>query len=392
MATQTLTAPTPTPSCRTDWATWTFKTPSTNQVDEKFEYFGRLGDHLLPRGEWSHPRVGRHFTHVTEHSSGMTIEFTPEGGGKRNQGLMAVSLPGQVWGSLDALERLVVLADVPSLNGYYRCTRWDAQLTTLDPPVSIEEFVELADSKKIWAVRCGQGQPYGKKNMHNEWVTPPSYYFGAKGSPAMARVYDHGAKWQWPVPSLRFELQLRKQWANDHFDRLRRTADHELSNQAGDLRAEELCVKSALKQHLKLKDTSKWTGKRLPKNWAQTAPELPWYEEMLQGTYDTLKATHKPVATWERSQQLAVEQYGRKCAKQMLLDCARTGTKFTEQAAMFAARMAATMQPEDLLELKEVIPQEQWPKLREDFHELTGGIADAVEELEAAKGAKPPRG
>ena len=59
---------------------------------------------------------------------------------------------------------------------------------------------------------------------------------------------------------------------------------------------------------------------------------------------------------------------------------------------MFAARMAATMQPEDLLELKEVIPQEQWPKLREDFHELTGGIADAVEELEAAKGAKPPRG
>jgi hypothetical protein len=89
---------------------------------------------------------------------------------------------------------------------------------------------------------------------------------------------------------------------------------------------------------------------------------------------------------------LAVEQYGRKCAKQMLLDCATTGTQFTEQAAVFAARMAATMQPEDLLELKEVIPPEQWDTLRSNFHDLTGGIADAVEELEAEKGAKPPRG
>lgn len=392
MATQTLTAPDPTPSCRTDWATWTFKTPKTREVDEKLEYFGRLGDHLLPRGEWSQPRAGRHFTHVTEHSSGMTIEFTPDGGGHRNQGLMAVSLPGQVWGALDSMERLVVISDVPQLVGYYRCTRWDAQLTSISPPITAADFVRHAEEKSIWPVRFGQGQPYGKKNMHNEWVSPPSYYFGAKGSAVMARVYDHGAKWQWPVPSLRIELQLRKQWANDHYDRLRRTADHELSSEAGDLRAEELCVKSALKQHLRLKDTSKWTGKRLPKNWASQAPDLSWYDEMLGSTYDTLKATHRPSATWERAQQLAVEQYGRKCAKQMLLDCATTGTKFTEQAAMFAARMAATMQPEDLLELKEVIPPEQWETLRSNFHDLTGGIADAVDELEAEKGAKPPRG
>lgn len=392
MAMQTLTAPTPAASCRTDWATWTFKTPKPDQVDEKFEYFGRLGDHLLPSGQWSEPRAGRHFTHITEHSSGMSIEFTPDGCGKRNSGLMAVNLPGQIWGALSALERLVVLADVPQLDGYYRCTRWDAQLTTLSPPISIEEFVRRADEKSIWAVRFGQGQPYGRKNLHNEWVVPPSYYFGARGSSVMARIYDHGVKHKWPVPTLRFELELRKQWANDHYDRLRRTADHELSAEAGDLHAEEICVKSALKQHLRLKDTSQWTGKRLPKNWAQQAPELPWYEEMLKGTYDTLEATHRPTTTWERAQELAIQQYGRKCAKQMIVDCAKQGSKFSDQAAIFAARMAATMQPEDLLELKQVIPPEQWEKLREDFHELTGGIAEAVEELEAAKGAKPPRG
>ena len=46
----------------------------------------------------------------------------------------------------------------------------------------------------------------------------------------------------------------------------------------------------------------------------------------------------------------------------------------------------------DLLELKEVIPPEQWVTLRSNFHELTGVIADAVDELEAEKGAKRPRG
>ena len=151
-------------------------------------------------------------------------------------------------------------------------------------------------------------------------------------------------------------------------------------------------MKSALKQHLRLKDTSKWVGKRLPKNWAQSAPDLDWYEEMLDKTHDTLKATHRPVATWERAQELAIEQYGRKCAKQLIVDCAKQGSKFTDQASIFAARMAATMQPEDLLELKEVIPEEQWETLRNQFHDLTGEIAEMVDELVAAKGEKPPRG
>ena len=392
MATQTLSAPTPAASCRTDWATWTFKTPKQSQIEEILDYFYRLGDHLLPKGEWTPPHAGRHFTHVLKHDSGITAEFTPVGKGQRNQGMMAVSLPGQIWGALDALERLVVISDAPQLCGYYRCTRWDAQLTTLDPPLTASEFVKRANEKSLWAVRYGQGMAYGRQNLHNEWIVPPSYYFGARSSNAMARVYDHGQKWGWPVPTLRFELELRKQWANDHFERLHRTATHELEHQAGDIYAEEMSVKSALKQHLKLKDTSKWVGKRLPKNWAQTAPDLGWYEELLDKTHDSLKATHRPVATWERAQELAIEQYGRKCAKQMIVDAAKRGMKFADVASIFAARMAATMQPEDLLELKEVIPEEQWETLRSNFHDLTGEIAELVDEIETAKGAKPPRG
>lgn len=392
MATQTLAAPSPSASCRTDWATWTFKTPKAKQIEENLEYFYRLGEHLLPNGEWSPPHSGRHFTHILKHDSGMSCEFTPEGKGQRNQGLMAINLPGQVWGAMEALERLIVIADVGELAGYYRCTRWDAQLTTLSAPITAEQFVQRANEKSLWAVRYGQGMAYGRQNLHNDWIIPPSYYFGARGSNAMARVYDHGAKWRWPVPSLRFELELRKQWANDHFSRLQRTANQELENEAGDLYAEEISVKSALKQHLRLKDTSKWVGKRLPKNWAQTAPDLDWYEELLDKTHDTLKATHKPVATWERAQELAIEQYGRKCAKQMIVDCAKRGMPFHEVASIFAARMAATMQPEDLLDLKEVIPEEQWETLRNNFHDLTGEIAEMVDELQLAKKGNPPRG
>ena len=76
----------------------------------------------------------------------------------------------------------------------------------------------------------------------------------------------------------------------------------------------------------------------------------------------------------------------------MIVDCAKRGMKFTDAASIFAARMAATMQPEDLLELKDVIPEEQWEVLRNQFHDLTGEIAEMVDELEAEKKTKPPRG
>jgi len=100
MAIQTLAAPEPTASCRTDWATWTFKTPKQEQIEENLEYFYRLGDHLLPKGEWSPPHAGRHYTHVVKHDSGISVEFTPNGSNARNQGTMAISVPGQAWGPL----------------------------------------------------------------------------------------------------------------------------------------------------------------------------------------------------------------------------------------------------------------------------------------------------
>ena len=151
-------------------------------------------------------------------------------------------------------------------------------------------------------------------------------------------------------------------------------------------------MKQALKAHLDLRDTSKWAGKRKPKNWAQEAPELGWYERLLAVPHDRLKATHRPEATWQRAQEVMIEQYGRKCAKQLLVDMAKDGSKYTDQCSVLGIKLAAMLKPEDLLELLAVLPEEQAEETRKVFHALTGIASDFVDEIDEIKGAKPPRG
>jgi hypothetical protein len=327
-----------------------------------------------------------------QHPSGISTEFTPPSTGDRNQGVMAVSIPGACWGALSAERRLELISDVPLLEGFYRCSRWDAQLTTLDPEVTVREFVRDVEEGKIWPKRFGSGNAYGDRNLHGDYLKPPTQYFGAKESNVMARIYDHGAVHDWPIASLRFELQFRKQWANDHWDRLLKRAKIEMESESGEPECEERTVKQALKAHLDLRDTTKWVGKRKPKNWAQEAPELDWYQRLLAVPHDRLKATHRPEATWQRAQEVMIEQYGRKCAKQLLVDMAKDGTKYTDQCSVLGIKLAAMLKPEDLLELLAVLPEDQAEETRKVFHALTGIASDFVDEIDDIKGRKHPRG
>jgi hypothetical protein len=327
-----------------------------------------------------------------QHPSGISTEFTPPTTGDRNQGVMAMSIPGACWAALSAENRLELITDVPLLDGFYRCSRWDAQLTTLDPEVTIREFVRDVEAGKIWPKRFGSGNAYGERNLHGDYLKPPTQYFGAKESQVMARIYDHGAVHDWPMASMRFELQFRKQWANDHWDRLHTRAKTEMASESGSPECEELMVKKALRHHLDLRDTTQWVGKRKPKNWAQKAPTLDWYERLLDTPHEKFKATHRPEATWERAQEVMIEQYGRKCAKQLLVDMAKSGSSYTDQCSVLGVKIASMLKPEDLLELLAVLPDDQANETRKVFHELTGIAGDFVDEIDDLKGAKPPRG
>ena len=153
---------------------------------------------------------------------------------------------------------------------------------------------------------------------------------------------------------------------------------------------EELTVKQTLRQHLDLRDTSKWAGKKRPKNWAQDAPEVDWYAKLMDVAHDTLKPTHKQAATWERAQEVMIEQYGRKCAKQLMVKAWEQGIGFPEACLELGARLAAKLEPEDLLELLAIYPPEMANEVRSKFHELTGICGDYQDGLDEINLRKPP--
>ena len=154
--------------------------------------------------------------------------------------------------------------------------------------------------------------PWEKRDKDGLLLEPPTQYFGSPQSNVRLRIYDHGAKHDWQIPSLRVEAQLRKDVADQHFRRLHTRCSTEVDADPLFVCQEEETVKDTLKQHAVLKDTSKWEGRKKPRKWAQEAPEAPWWEEMLSHTADPLTLTHRAELDWDKTIDALMEQYGRK--------------------------------------------------------------------------------
>ena len=302
----------PQESCRTDYSSHTFKNHTEEHEQEMLAYAWALGEKVLPTGKPLDLAKGQFFDFRYSHPSGIQWEVSPVDSQKSTKGCGSLVVPGATWGALDASERRDLIIDIYKWPGYFRTTRWDAQITALNPPVTVYEIIELVAEGKLWAARIASQQSWERRDKDGLIIEPPTQYFGSPQSNVRVRIYDHGAKHDWQVPSLRVETQLRKDTANRHFSRL---GDRCLSEADADplfLVQEELTVKDALMQHADLKDTSMWAGRRKPRNWASEAPTPDWYAEMLQHKANPLDKAHKAELDWDKTVQAMVEQYGRK--------------------------------------------------------------------------------
>ena len=307
-----LASPGPVESIRTDYSSHTFKLHTQAHEDELFAYTWDLAEKILPTGERLHPSRGQYFDVKYQHPTGISLEITPLESPKTTAGCGLLVLPGAVWGSLTASERRDLIIDLGDWPGFYRTTRWDPQITVLDPPISIYEVIEEVAAGRLWAARFQSQMPWEKRDKDGLLLEPPTQYFGSPQSNVRLRIYDHGAKHDWQVPSLRVEAQLRKEVADRHFRRLHTRCSTEVDADPLFVCQEEESVKDALKQHAVLKDTSKWAGRRKPRRWAQEAPEAAWWTEMLDHKADPLTLTHKVELDWDKTIDALVEQYGRK--------------------------------------------------------------------------------
>lgn len=298
--------------CQTDFSAHTFKLPGADHEDDLYAYVHDLAEKILPCGGFNDPVKGRYFDMVLAHQSGIALELTPWDSERSTRGCALLSLPGAAWSSLNAEERRDLIIDIRNWPGFYRTTRWDPQITVVNPPRTIDQVIEDVAAGRLWATKFTTQMPYEKRDKNGLLIEPPTQYFGSTQSNVRLRIYDHGAKHDWGVPSLRVEAQLRKEIADRHFRRLAERCYDERAAEPLFIAAETLTVKDALSQHADLRDTSKWEGRPKPRKWAQTAPKAGWWEEMLQHEGNPLTVAQKAELDWDKTIDAMIDQYGRK--------------------------------------------------------------------------------
>ncbi len=316
----TLVSPGPVESCRTDYASFTFKLNYADAEHDLFAYAYDLAERILPTGKPMELSRGQHFDARYRHPSGVTLELSGADSHQSTKGMGLLTVPGSCWGSLDASERRDLIVDIYKWPGFYRCTRWDPQITVLEPQISISEIIDEVAAGRLWAARFTSQQPWERRDITGALKESPTQYFGSTQSDIRLRLYDHGVKFDWQVPSLRVEAQLRGSPADQHFARLGSRCYEERDAQPLLVCMEERTVKDALTQHADLRDTSKWEGRPKPRNWRRDAPRPAWWDEMLQHEADPLSITHRAELDWSKTVDAMVDQYGRKlwlyCAQQ----------------------------------------------------------------------------
>ena len=388
----------PTASCRTDSSAHTFKVHSNDHLQELFSYVLDLGEALVPCGGFLPVRKGKHFSQLYIHPTGLSFSCSRSALSHmsdkpvHNENLAMVEIPGQAWGLLNAQERNSLIVDMYGWDGYFRTTRWDPQITILDPPVSVPEIVDDVQAGNLWAKGFAVQRPMLDKDLNGNYTGAPTQYFGSRQSDVMARIYDKAFKDKWSVPALRAELQLRGQAATNHFKRLATRCGTQTELEPLFVNAEELTVKDALAQHLDLRDTSRWAGRRKPKNWAKVAPKVKWWSEALDEAHDPIQVTFRAEQDLDKTVGHAAHQYGRKLFMHMAMRAAQLKVQPVMAMIEFYGRCGQHIRKEDLAEVLRMIPEEHHEETRKLFENAASFGAYYSEHVVVQTNPKTPLG
>ena len=371
MQVETLVPPGPTPSCRVDYLTGSFKLPAQSETEDLLNLGWSIGHKVMPNGEMNGPRQGRIFEQVWHHESGVTVEFTPFDSKRKNAGTGILSVSGSVLASLDRMERLQLYIEIYKWPGFYRCTRIDTQFTVLEPPITIYQFVDNCQSGNLWAKGFSAGRPFIQLDRSGNHRIPPTWYFGATDSPTIGRVYRHGAKHDWSTDDIRFEVQQRKRNADDTFRALVRQLIQEATNGPLLLEKEANLVKAISREKLDIRDTSAIDRELLGGKWLRKAPRASWYAELVDAPGAPVERTSRPVPTLDQSVAAMIEQYGAKGGAWLLQTMVSDGCTLEQAAEGLGMRMIGMMREQHRVLAKNGLTDAQSVELDVLYSRLT---------------------
>ena len=373
----------PSASCRLDWLSVSLFGATERRQREQLSYFFSLLGAIADGATWAEPSPAKFFEHSVSHEAGLSIKWSKPESGTTNQGLISVDIRGQAFLALEREHRKALYLDISEMEGFKQCTRLDAQRTVLHPIRNAEQIYEDLVSRRVWVKGQRAYRQMGPLDRGGVPAEGSTVMWGSPDSAVRARSYNKSAESNWDVPSIRHEVQLRRQPARDKFNALVEALQVEQAEEA--TTAETAFVQNVLNQHMAYLDTSrlaKLTRKQWPKNWAQRCENAEWWDkEVVTGDPKEIKTQWRLAKKLEDSVSAANAQYGRILAKWFFVKTHRDGMAPQDALLDMSAQWLLRLKDEDLQDLLALVPEDEHEKLIEKFDDWRQTAAHNAEQI-----------
>ena len=334
---------------------------------------------LDPNIGWDEPSPSRHFERCFTHPAG--IRFETSGLHARvNAGTSVCTFTGRYFATASVYDQMRALAHFYEFKGGYHWTRFDAQVTTLNPSQSAEQIVEDVQKRRLWVKGYQGWESKGLTDFDGKPVNGLSACFGSPSSDRRATSYNKAAEQGWETPARRDEVRLRGDWAQRHMDDLA-TAVAGAASENEALDAYQQKTVRTIAQHMEYLDI---TGTPIPrpKDWARAAKAPKWWKETLETEYEPLRKSRRVESdVWKRFAHLRMQwgpTWAEACAE--LYATGRSGN--VHQAAMdLAMVMLQGLKPEHVQRVAERLPKDMRAPFLDDMKIAADQAAIHVEEF-----------
>lgn len=278
-------------SLRPDWITRTFKSATKRHQTQVWDLVQAHTMKISDGKDFEVTNASRHFERCFRHECGVRFE-TSSLEAERNAGLSVVSFSGTYFALSSVYEQMRLIEHLFNFRGGYHWTRFDAQITTLNPSQSAEQIVEDINEGVLWIKGYSGWEPKGLRDINGNPCGGVSACFGAATSDKRATSYNKAAEQGWSTEARRDEARLRNEWAEVHMNKLA-TAVAGASSENAAIEAFQQETASCIAQHMQYLDIT-GTPKPRPKNWARKANAPKWWSETLETEIEPLRLSRKP--------------------------------------------------------------------------------------------------
>ena len=246
---------------------------------------------------------------AVDSAAGLRLDWTPINGDGSNKGFFCLQVKGEWFDKADG-EVCTDFLQLLEAYGIYRVTRIDIQQTVETERYLTPWWITAFDAGALRVIGKKFHEPRGRKNAGDLYPYGATIYHGARTSERFARQYDRHKKVDCGPPRRRDEIELKGDTSRRLWAELQQELVH--AEQQGEDRGTRLhsFSKSAIRAYLPIRDTSRWLGKELPKDWAQYAEEPMNWSDLFTDDARAISKAPKRVTSLLKSYRYAMENFG----------------------------------------------------------------------------------